>query len=201
MTLNGSDALHGSASRILEQLTDLLDGGTLAEQIDAQIDRAFHEYGLPPQSGFSHEQFHQVTAEFIKFLYEKASLPGGKLTLSQAHDEAIAILGQFYQGTHGDGYHGAVLDASDPEQPGISLVLFRMADVVKTRQRQKYTRWVVSRHIDPADWHLKRSIAELLIERNRELLPPEIVQSSPGQWADHLTELLTLIQEINYRPG
>ena len=152
---------------------------------------------FPPESGFSHKQFHQVTADFIKFLYEKAFLAGGKLTLSQAHDEAIALLEQSYQGTYINGYDGALLDASDPKQPGTSLVLQRMVDLIKARQRQKYINWVVSRHIDPADWHLKCSIAELLIKRNRELLPPEIGQSYPGRWADRIVELFMLIKDIH----
>ena len=201
MTPNDFDTLRDSASRILERLANLLDAENLAERIDGPIDRAFHRYNFPPESEISHVLFHRQTAEFIKFLYENASLPGGLLTLSQAHDEAIALLEQTYQGTYKDGYEGALLDALDPEQPGLCLVFLRMVELIKARQRQKYTYWVASRHIDPADWRLKRTIAELLIERNRELLPPEIVQSSPGQWADHLTELLTLIQEINYRPG
>jgi len=196
MTLNDSDAIGDSASRIMERVTELLDDENLAERTDAPIDRAFHEYSLPPETGFSHEKFHQVTTEFIKFLYEKTFLVGRKLTLSQAHDEAIALL-ELYQGTYKDGYHGALLDASDPEQPGISLVLLRMANLVKTRQRQKYIQWVVSRHIDPADWHLKCSIAKLLIKRNRKLLPPEIGQSSPCQWADRIVELFMLIKDIH----
>jgi len=200
MIPNDSDTLRESASKTLERLADLLERVRMAERIEAPIDRAFHKYDIPLETEFSHERFHQVTAEFIKYLHEKASLPVGKLTHSQAHDEAIALLEQSYQGTYENGYHGALLDASDPRQPGIGLVLQRMVELIKARQRRKYTRWVVSRHINPVDWGLKCSVATLLINRNRDLLPPKIGESLPAQYADFLDTLFTLIQEIKSRP-
>jgi len=200
MIPNDSDSLRESAFQTLERLADLLNGEKTTERIDEPIDRAFHEYVIPSDFEFSHERFHEVTGDFIKFLHEKAPLPGGKLTLTQAHDEAIAFLDQSYQGTHKDGYHGAMLDASDPRQPGIVLVLQRLVELIKAWQRRKYIRWVVSRHIDPADWRLKCAIAELLITRNRDLLPPKIAESSPAQYADLLESLFILIQRIKNRP-
>ena len=91
-----------------------------------------------------------------------------------------------------DGYDDAVLDAADPEQPGLELVLTRMTDLMKSRQRERYHRWIAARHIDPVDWGTKCAMAHILLERCRHRLPTTLRECSPPQMADHVLELLTL---------
>ena len=75
MIPNDSDTLRESATKTLERLADLLDREKMAEQIEAPLDQAFLEYDIPLETDFSHEWFHQVTTDFIKYLHDKVSLP------------------------------------------------------------------------------------------------------------------------------
>ena len=201
--MTGSDAVQRRANRILDQLTRLIDEEQVTRQIDKPIDQALEDFECPDIPVHSHARFHQVITDFMKHVHKKA-LPGSRnLSSLQAHDEAMAILEGQYQGSQTNGYFGAVLDAADADQPGLPLVLARMAEAVKAVQRLKYTRWAATRYLAPADWPTKCALAAILLERNRACLPPELEQCPPGQFADEIPELLKmdLALDSQIQPG
>ena len=187
-----SDPAYHHAARIIARLETLLDEEQIARHIDKPIDKAAAEFNGVHDSEYSWDRFQSVTAEFVRHLYEKALPSMRELPLAQARDEAIALLEPAYPGTYADGYYGALLDAADPCQSGLDLVLVRMAELAKTRQREMYVRYVAVRHIGGEDWGTKCAMAAVLIERCREYLPPELQNGPPDQWADHVGELLAI---------
>lgn len=182
----------GRARQLLDRLSSLLDEDRMARLIDAPIDHVVREYGFPEETPFSADLFHRTLADFLRLVYERGMRLRRRLTVSQARDEAVCLLDQAYEGTHSRGYDAAVLDAADPMQSGTRLVLTRLADGLKARERMRYLRWVATRHIDPADWQIKCAMAEILLIRCRHWLPAELRNSAPARWADFVLELLTI---------
>ena len=186
------DATRDRALEILRRVTALLDEDIIAQRVDEPIDEVLEKFGLVDDWAWSHQGFHRTIAEFVRHLYERAIPCRRKLSLAQAHDEAIALLEQGYRQMGGSGYDHAVLDAADPSQSGLLVVLAAIAEGLKEHERETYLRWALARHIDPADWHAKCAIAGILIERCRELMPPELCRLSPEQLADSIPELLSI---------
>ena len=190
--MTGSDAVQRRANRIFDLLTRLIDEEQVVRQIDQPIDQVLEDFECPDIPVHSQARFHQVITDFMQHLHKKA-LPGSRdISSSQAHDEAMALLESQYQGSRSNGYPGAVLDAADADQPGLPLVLARLAEAVKAIQRLKYTRWAATRYLAPADWPTKCALAAILLERNRACLPLELEHYPPEQFADEIPELLKM---------
>ncbi|NQU74927.1 MAG: hypothetical protein HQ546_01265 [Planctomycetes bacterium] len=187
-----SDPTQTNAATIIRRLVELLDEDHIAAMIDRPIDIALERFPCDDAAGYSHDRFHRTIAEFLRHLHESAFLCSRTLSPSQSLDEAVALLEQAYQGTYSDGYYAAVQDAEDPSQPGMEVVLTRLADLIKTRRRDMYTRWVIARHLDPADWHTKCALAAALIERCGKWLSGQLQNCTPDQLADSVPELLTI---------
>ena len=187
-----SDATRDRAFEILRRVTTLLDEDIITQRVDEPIDKILEGFGSVDDWAWSLQGFHRTIAEFVRHLYEKAIPCMRELSLAQAHDEAIALLEQGYRQMGGSGYDNAVLDAADPSQSGLRVVLAAIAEGLKEHERETYLRWVLARHIDPADWHTKCAIAGILIERCREWMSPELCRLSPEQLADSIPELLSI---------
>jgi len=190
--MRNSDATRNLAAAILDQVTGLIDEQLMVQQIDEPIDRALASFGSVEHEPYSHPRFTETTARFVKHVFDHALSPGRRLTVSQARDETTALLGLAYRGTYAIGYHGAILDAADPSDPGLELVLARIAELIKSERRQLHLRCVEFRYIDSADWPTRCAMASLLIERCREHLPPELRSCPPEQLADDVFDLLAL---------
>lgn len=141
---------------------------------------------------YSQELFHRTIAGFLQHVHKQTLRPAGRISASAALDEAISILERDYHGMQASGYYGALLDAADLSQAGIELVLARLAELVKTRRRQIYVRWVAARNIDPTDWRTKCALATMLIRQCRNWMPSELKRCPAEQLADYLPELLQL---------
>ena len=186
-----SDPTHCRAENTLNRVAQLLDEQLMARRIDESIDRARDEFERVGD-GYSHRRFIEATARFVQHVYGEALPCVRRLTPSQARDEAVGLLTRAYEGTYADGYHGAVLDASDPSGPGIELALAGIAETIKAQQRQMYVRWVQVRHVDSADWPTKCAMASILLEWCGESLPPELRDCAPEQLAEDVFDLLAL---------
>lgn len=190
--MTSSDSTWTRANQILGRLALLLDEGLISQQIDEPIDQAFARISVPNAPTHSHSQLQTAITDLVQLLYAGGATSGRQLARSQARDEAITILEQAYGGHAVDGYYHAVLDAADPEQSGLALVLARLTDLVKARRRQMYMRWVAARHIDPTNWQTKRAMAQVLLERCRHRLPRPLRDCPPEQMADHVLALMML---------
>lgn len=191
----GSNTMSSScartrAARVVSELKRLLDETRLAAVIDEPIDRVAEALRHECAEANVVAGLHEVAARFVQRLHAEA-LPGKReLSAAQALDEAIALLERGYAGRAANSYFEAVLDATDESHAGIELVLARMADAVKAQRRALYVRWLIARHVDPADWELRCSLASLLLERCKLFLPPQLQACSPEQLADLAIDLL-----------
>ena len=182
------DAQHERAVKIVDQVITLLDETLLAQQIDEPIDRALQTFGCELDRPNGPRHFHEIVGRFVGHVYEQALACPRRLSLDRACDEALALLDEGYQNPHANGYCAARLDAVDP-QAGMQLVLARLADLIKTRQRQMRIRGALAWHIDWSDWQLKCQIASILLDRCRPFLPPDVRGCEPDRFADDLPEL------------
>lgn len=187
-----TDALFRRAAEILDQMAEMLDPVCTARQIDEPIDRAAMEFEYSEGEAPAHRHFLDTVARFLIHLYAQAFPHGRQLSLSQARDEAVALLEQGYQGAFSSGYNEALLDTADPSHPGLEAVLLKVAELVRARQRQMYVRWATARYIDPADWGMKWAVASLLLDRCRPWLPDRLQDCPPAQFADYIPDLLPL---------
>ena len=195
--MTSSDATRERAATLIAQMVTLLDEGRMVQEIDEPIDDAVKKFGSDGESPHSREEFHRALSSFALCILETASSCPRRVSLSQAHDEAVAWLEEGYQGTYGNGFDEALADATDPSQAGIPLVLVRMAEWLKQRQRRMYVGCVAARHIDPADWRTRCAMAEVLLERCREFLPPGVQSCPPEQLADDVCDLLLMDLSTN----
>jgi len=187
------------AHQIIHELVSRLDDGRLAQQIDAPIDRATAEYECPPETTYSADEFHNRVADFVRYLYRRALPAGRRLSDGQAHDEAIALLQQCYEGVRDNGYDAAAMDAADPSLPGLPAVLIRLAESVKARQREMAARCIVTRVLGAAGWQTRCAVAAILIDRVFKGVPSPPVRPLPAQMAtaEGVLDLLRLDQETS----
>ena len=199
--MTSSEETRERAAAIISQMAALLDEGRMVREIDEPIDEAVRTFGSRGGLAHSHQEFHKAARDFTQFILEAALSCPRRVSLSQAHAEAVAWLEEGYQGTYTNGFDGALVDATDPSQAGIPLVLMRLAAWLKHRQRRMHVRWVAVRHIDPADWRTRCAMAEVLLERCREWLPPWMQSCPPEQFADNVCDLLLMDLSTNRQLG
>jgi len=194
--MNGSEQRRRQAVRVIEQITALLDETRLAQAIDEPIDTATEAYCCHVGTPDSCRQFNDIISEFVFHVYKNAQACPRKLNRSQACDEAVDLLEQAYEGTHANGYHAALLDATDTSQGGMDVVLSRITDIIKSRLRQNYRRWVFAHCIDPGDWRAKCDIAAILLDRCSPLPPGKQGSYCAEQFVDHIPELFEAVLSI-----
>lgn len=187
---------YRQAVDIITQVTILMDEGNIAQQIDGPINKVVSEFECIEHPGYSHELFHKTITDFVQSIYEKVPFYGRKLSSSQAHDEAVALLEYGYRGIRGNGYDAAVLDSNNPRWAGLRLVINLLAESLKSQMHQKHTQWVKARYIDSADWYTKCIMAKILHENCGDCLDPELRNSPPEQLAENVFELFGKFMEI-----
>jgi len=161
-------------------------------QSSSAVSHSVHTAGTPD----SCRQFNDIISEFVFHVYKHAQACPRKLNRSQACDEAVDLLEQAYEGTHANGYHAALLDATDTSQGGMDVVLSRITDIIKSRLRQNYRRWVFAHCIDPSDWRAKCDIAAILLDRCSPLPPGKQGSYYAEQFVDHISELFDAVLSI-----
>jgi len=189
MTSSDDRQVPGS---IIDQIVALLDEQHLHQTIDTALDAAAASFQRPETPNVTHELFHRVLGDFVAHVYEHGLSIPQKLSLQQACAEAIALLDAGYQGPHRSGYEAALVDALDTAMDGMALVLFRLTEVLKVTERQKYTRWVFTEALAPLDWQCRCRVAETLLDRLRTFLPAELLRCTAAQLADEIPALIIM---------
>ena len=185
------DSQADLAAEALTNAAEMLDEQALSQRIDEPIDAVLAKF-LPQVEGWEPGRWLDAAGLFMRAACEQAFRPRRILTPSQAKDEAAAVLRDAYQGAYADGYDGAIVDASSGSEHGVALVLARLAEAVKLRQQQAYSRWVQLRWIQSHDWSARCEMAAILLARLSGVLPAELRGCRPEQFADHVHDLLTV---------
>ncbi|MFH0794038.1 MAG: hypothetical protein V2A74_08400 [bacterium] len=185
---------------IVQRICGLLDEDRISREIDEPITHAYLTFNPRKRGPFSAKTFHEELSRFVHHLYRNALRFEQELTPPQALAEAIAILETGYQSEKSRGYIAAYRDASNPYFDGIQLVVWQMTQVVKVREREKYTQWVYASQVDPFDWQTKCRLAEYLMNRFTPSPLISFLQCPPSQLADNWQDLLPAPVEPDNAP-
>ena len=180
------------AEKILDEILRLTDEQYLKRLIDETIEKVAFEFEFKEINPVTHKTFMNVTTQFVRHIYRSALPVPKTLSLAQAKAETIVILEDTYQNVDNKGYYAAFLDASI-KQSGLEFVLAQMAESITFTERAKHLRWACARLMDPWQWTERCLIAEILLERWKPFLPPQIKDCPPAQLADHLPEWISTL--------
>jgi hypothetical protein len=133
----------------------------------------------------------EVFSEFVRRVYTEGLHAPWKVVDPEA--AALMLLENHYRGLQSEGYYAAILDATGPATGGMTFVLTQLAEIIRTKERQEYVEAVFTRRIDPSDWCLRCEIVEVLLERYRPLLPPELLGCAVWQLADDIPAVVLAI--------
>ena len=179
-----------SAEQIVERLLADLDEARLSRDIDHRIDRAVSGFPYDVVPVRSQAVFLRIAAKYVSHLYGCGLRVPQILTSAQARAEVIALLEQNYPGAYDVRYETALLDATSGDDRGLEFVLAQLADVIKSRERQKYVGWVLAKHLAGRSWATKCAIAEHILDRCSAFLPAQLRRCRPGQLADEIPKLI-----------
>jgi hypothetical protein len=176
----------------IDGVIELIDDEYQYNHIDEPIQKAASEFKFDPNVLFDHEFFIRTMGNFVSHIYMHGLRVRQTMTIEQARSEALFILAHNYQGTYAQGYNVAYLDASNPDTDGFESVLAQITEIVILKERSKHVRWVLASRIISKDWHIKCLFAEILLDRWKSYLPPNILACSPAQLADNLPYLFNV---------
>jgi hypothetical protein len=111
----------------------------------------------------------------------------------------MTLLDTYYRGPQGEGYHTAILDATGPAPGGMTFVLTQLAEIIRTKERQEYVDAVFTHRIDPSNWRLRCETVEILLERYRLWLPPQLLDCAVWQLVDEIPAMV--LHLLGYCPG
>ena len=176
----------------LDEILSLLDEKSISEIIDGPIDRALMNFTPVPEQVKDHRSFNQLAASFIQNI-RRPGRPSQPEEDSEALEEALWFIQNYYRTTDSEGYDDALVDALDDKSYGIEFVLEKIGETFKELERQRYISWVITANVDPSDWELRVSLAEEIFRRFGKYLPPNIVSRKPAMYACYLEKLLDLV--------
>ena len=183
---------NSKAATIIEEVLEKTDEEYLHRRIDEPIEQAAASFEFDRDAPVTHQTFIQVITNFVRHVYEQAHGCWQEMSAKQAYAEAVAILEEGYQTSHGRGYDAAFLDASNPNLDGIEYVVAQITGCIITMVREKHIRGVCASRMELADWPIRRQIAEILQKRWEPYLPDNLRTCSPAQLAHYLSELVNL---------
>lgn len=178
--------------KFIEGILELISENYLYDQIYELIRKAALEFKFDTRTPIDPEFFIRITGDFIRHIYKHGLRVKKILTTEQAQSEVVLILENHYQGVYARGFHAAYLDASNPYTGGFESVMAQMIEIVSSKECSKHIRWVLATRIISKDWHTKCLIAEILLDRWKSYLPPNILACPPAQLANNLPDLFNV---------
>ena len=175
----------------VERILELLDEENMRRTIDGPVDTAVASFHVESTTPVSHHRFHQVIGEFTQHVYRSGVRVSRELSPTQAAAEAIFLLENGYRSAQSDGYDAALLDAMNPQTDGIRWVLAHLADIIKEKERGKYTSWVFATTLGSLDWSAKCRLAQVLLDQLSPCLVPQLRRCTGAQLVDEIPALLT----------
>jgi len=177
------------AKEKIETVTAELDYRLIKSRFDEPVDEAARQFTHKTSGTITHKIFHKIIAEFVAWIYDKG-LNAHWVIPTEPLDQAIALLEEHYNSTYGHGYTAAILDAGDIEEGGIDTVLGQLAEIIKDTERSKHINAVFTVNIDPADWHLKCEIVNVLLDDYRQFLPQHLLECKPWELAGQIPAIM-----------
>jgi hypothetical protein len=188
---------RAKAEKMVDEVFKLINEQYLYHRINRPIEEAALSFEFDRKAQVTHHIFQRVTSNFVRHIYKMGFGIQQIMSDLQAHSKAVSILETEYRNLNAKGYHAAFLDAINPQLNGLDVVLTQMTEIITTRVRIKYIRWVYATRVDSLSWATRLLIAEILLKRWEPFLPHGILECCPAQMADHLPELINVLNSTN----
>jgi hypothetical protein len=188
VTLKNTD-IKIRARKTVETITAKLDHSLIKIQFDESIDEAARQFTHKAGCPISHKEFHKIITDFVMHIYDKGLNANWKLS-AEPLGQVIELLEKHYSSTYGTGYTAAVLDAAETQEGGIDAVLNQLAQIIKDTERSKHINAVFTVNIDPADWHLKCEIVNVILDDYRQFLPQHLLKCKPWELANEIPAII-----------
>ena len=186
-----SSQLSKQPQEIIEAIIDSLDEKVLKRQIDEPIDKAVQNYRYEYKGQICHRQIQDLFSDFAAYIYKEGLKNSFVPADLPAH--TIFLLDRYYQGNYSNGYTAAIFDAINGGSDSVKIVLQRIAEIIKTREREKYINRIFKSNADISNWHLRCRIVEYLLVKYKSHLTPVLQNCSPQQLVDEIPYLLSMI--------
>jgi len=180
-----------AAEQVLDAILQDLDENRVCKQIDEPVETVFQAFMERLQSGVELPPVGELFAQVVESIYRDALRAPWKVADPRA--TTMILLERHYKGPQSVGYHAAVVDAAAPAIGSLILVLTQVVEIIRTRERQEYVESVFARRLDPSNWRLRCEIVEILRERYRSLLPPDLLACEVWQLVDEISAMILRI--------
>jgi hypothetical protein len=177
---------------VIDEVIELTGNEYQSCHIDGPIQKVATEFKFDPKTPIDPDFFIRITGDFIHHIYKHGLRVKKTMTTEQAQSETLFILEHHYQGAYSRGFHAAYLDASNPSTDGLEYVMAQMTEIIISKERSKHVQWVLASRIISKDWHTKCLMAEILLDRWKSYLPPDILACPAEQIADILPDLFNV---------
>ena len=114
------------------------------------------------------------------------------LTMEQARIETISLLDFLYPESKGYGYEAVLIDVAVQNLYDTQSVIQGLADLIKSRQRDIYEKWIYWSHIYPLPWKTKYELVKIIAENLGPDIPSSLAHCKPAQLCEHILALLQL---------
>ena len=178
------------AEEIIDKIITALDEKLLSSRIDEPLEQARKSFSPVKAGNCDNKRIHMILSDFYQAVHEK--MYHDNTAACDCLMEVLTLLEKHYKGNLSDGYIAAMMDSRQGDN-GIEIVLHRLADIIKTTEREKYVCGVFSTYIDPGNWRLKCNIVEVLQRKYKKILPPNILACKPEQLVDEIPTLMNVV--------
>ena len=175
---------------LIETLLDLLGAHSIAKAIEGPIDKATAEFSFHTEGTITYIRFNHVISAYVRHIY-KTALPFPR-TLSdrEALAEAIHLL-IHYSDVEGPDRCGAILaSVVGGGRRELEIVLLQLSELIKEIERQKYKRWVLTRHFWSLNWESQCHVVSYYKKSLTQSLPPEMEQLKPEQLVEYFEDFI-----------
>jgi hypothetical protein len=173
----------------IESLMLELHEVTLAKKEGSKHDKIRMEYRGQKEPPENFEEFSWLIGDYYNYHYTSCNSLDGSLPAHEAIGRAKEILTQEYR-RHGGDIGSAYQDAHDGTNGGVRFILDTLADRLKAESIERYIRDAFDSNVAPNSWEQKVEIIKQFIQRNKDVLDPEIHLKTPESYAHEYEQLI-----------
>lgn len=178
----------------ISHILHALDERTIAQQVGISHDEARMQYTLQKNTVEDFSSFTDIIADYYKYHYGRCVSVGGTLSHSEAASRAKELIEQEFRRRNGD-IVSAYNDASEGTNGGLMAVLNTIAEGLKAKSVEYYTREVFDRTVAPNSWEDKVEVIRQWISHCGTHLAASIDADQPERYAQNYNELINAYVE------
>ena len=181
---------HFDPLKVISTLLDLLWDQNIRLEIEQPIELSSHDFQIDITEPIKPEGFNRIIAAFLKHIHSRALRLPRIISEREALAEAIHLL-MHYSDAEGPDRYGAILSnviLSGKEE--LKKVLFQLSQIITTKEREKYIRWVFICHYLSLDWGKQCLVAATYKDLNLDQMTTELKNLRPEQIAEYFQHIL-----------